>query len=136
MRAIQQNEPGHRLNQGVIVFHVGANVARRWNDFRQFSEADQAFFADLLPEVEDVEFGDQNVIERDPGGGGGIAPVEILEERDVRASDLEPIGDPVVADLLRQLAAHGITPKQAAQGIRRVRREPPGRERGTPRLSQ
>lgn len=26
MRAIEQNTPGHPLNQGVVVFHVGANV--------------------------------------------------------------------------------------------------------------
>ena len=48
--------PGHPLNQGVVVFHVGANVARRWDDFRQLSQGDQDFFAGLLPEAEEVEF--------------------------------------------------------------------------------
>ncbi len=48
MRSIKK-EPGHPLNQGVVVFHVGANVARRWSDFRSFSEADQGYFAELLP---------------------------------------------------------------------------------------
>jgi superfamily II DNA or RNA helicase len=120
MRAIAQNQPGHPSNQGVVVFHVGANVARRWNDFRQFSEADQGFFADLLPEAEDVTFtGDTR--ERDIGGGGGIAPAEILEERGVRAADMDPIGDPQAADLLQRLADMGITPDQAAQEIRRLR---------------
>jgi len=119
MRAIIQNQPGHPLNQGVIVFHVGANVARRWDDFRQFSGADQGYFAELLPEAEEVEFrGD--VVEREPGGGG-IQPVEILEERGVRVADMEPIGDPQAAALLRQLAELGITPDQAAQEIRRLR---------------
>jgi superfamily II DNA or RNA helicase/predicted Fe-Mo cluster-binding NifX family protein len=118
MRAIEQNAPGHRLNQGVVVFHVGANVARRWNDFRHFSQADQAFFADLLPEVEEVEF-NGDTAERDPGGGG-IAPVEILEERGVRAADMEPIGDPQAAALLEQLATMGVTPDQAAQELRRL----------------
>ncbi|MBX3259540.1 MAG: DEAD/DEAH box helicase family protein, partial [Labilithrix sp.] len=70
MRAIVQDSPGHALNQGVVVFHAGANVARRWNDFREFSEADQAYFADLLPEVEDVDFDGQNTTEHEPGGGG------------------------------------------------------------------
>ncbi|EAU41215.1 putative helicase [Fulvimarina pelagi HTCC2506] len=120
MRAIEQNQPGHPKNQGVVVFHVGANVARRWNDFRQFSEADQEFFADLLPEAEDVVF-DGNTADRDFAGGGGIAPVEILEERDVRAADLEPIGDPEAAALLERLANLGVTPNQAAQEIRRIR---------------
>ena len=120
MRAIVQNQPGHPTNQGVVVFHVGANVARRWNDFRQFSEADQGYFADLLPEAEDVTFSGPTV-DREPGGGGGLTPIEVLEERGVRASDMEPIGDPQAAALLQQLADIGITPDQAAQELRRLR---------------
>ena len=119
MRAIEQNAPGHALNQGVVVFHVGANVARRWNDFRQFSQADQDYFADLLPEAEDVEF-IGSTVEREPGGGG-LTPIEILEERGVRAADMEPIGDPHAAALLQQLAEMGVTPDQAAQELRRLR---------------
>lgn len=120
MRAVVRNEPSHPTNQGAVVFHVGANVARRWNDFRQFSEADQGYFADLLPEAEDVTF-TGTTVEREPGGGGRLAPIEILEERGVRASDMEPIGDPQAAALLQQLAEMGITPDQAAQEIRRLR---------------
>jgi superfamily II DNA or RNA helicase len=118
MRVVIQNQPGHPTNQGVVVFHVGANVARRWSDFRQFSEADQEYFAGLLPEVEEVEFSGESA-ERDPGGGG-LRPVEIIEEVGVRATDLDPIGDPQTADLLQRLADRGITPDQAAQGIRQL----------------
>jgi superfamily II DNA or RNA helicase len=121
MRVVVQNQPGHPTNQGVVVFHVGANVARRWNDFRQFSEADQGYFADLLPEAEDVAFAGEVVV-REPGGGdAGISPVEILEERGVRAADMDPIGDPQAAALLQRIADMGITPEQAAQAIRRLR---------------
>lgn len=120
MRVIAQNEPDHPLNQGVVVFHVGANVAQRWNDFRSFSEADQGFFADLLPEAEEVEFSGDTA-EREFGGGGSLDPVEVLEERGVRAADLDPIGDPHAAELLAQLAELGVTPDQAAQEIRRLR---------------
>lgn len=120
MRVVEQNQPGHPTNQGVVIFHVGANVARRWNDFRQFSEADQGYFADLLPEAEDVEFNGA-VAEREPGQAGGLAPVEILEERGVRAADMEPIGDPQAVALLQRLAEMGVTPDQAAQEIRRLR---------------
>lgn len=49
MRVIRQNEPGHVVNQGVVVFHAGANIARQWGDFQQYSEADQAYFDQLLP---------------------------------------------------------------------------------------
>jgi superfamily II DNA or RNA helicase len=119
MRSINQI-PGHPLNQGVVVFHLGANVARRWNDFRNFSEADQGYFAELLPEVESVEFTGETV-ERAPGASGRIQPVEIVAERGVRAADMEPIGDPQAAALLSQLAEMGITPDQAAQELRRLR---------------
>lgn len=49
MRVIQQNAPGHVLNQGVVVFHAGANIARQWTDFQAYSEADQDYFDQLLP---------------------------------------------------------------------------------------
>src|ERR1700730_15246745 len=38
--------PRHR---GVVVFHAGANVASRWEDFQRYSQADQEFFDQLLP---------------------------------------------------------------------------------------
>ena len=118
MRSIVQNEPDNPLNRGVVVFHAGANVARRWNDFRQFSQADQAYFADLLPEAEEVNFV-AGLAEREPGAG--LSPVEILGESGVRAADMEPIGDPQAAALIRQLAELGVTPDQAAQELRRIR---------------
>lgn len=121
MRAIEQNAPGHVLNQGVVVFHVGANVARRWDDFRTFSEADQEFFAHLLPDIEEVHFDGLGVIEREVDGGGGLQPVEILQETGVRAAEMQPIGDPQALALLQQLAAMGISPEQAADEIRRHR---------------
>ena len=49
MRVIEQNAPGHVKNQGVVVFHAGANIAQRWSDFQQYSEADQEYFDQLLP---------------------------------------------------------------------------------------
>lgn len=122
MRVIDQNQPDSIKNRGVVVFHAGANVASRWSDFRQFSEADQAYFSDLLPEADGVEFGPDGLGEREPGGGfGGIVPVDVVEERGVQAANLDPIGDPEAAELLRQLAERGVTPEQAAEGIRRIR---------------
>ncbi len=125
MRVIEQNAPGASVNRGTVVFHAGANVARRWEDFRDFSEADQAYFAELLPEAENVDFDpddpdDPVIVHPGGGGSGGLDPVEIVEEADVRATMLDPIGDAEVAALLQQLADRGITPDQAAEGIRRV----------------
>lgn len=120
MRVIEQNNPDSPKNQGVVVFHLGANIASRWNDFRVFSDADQEFFAHLLPEIEDVELRGGEA-EREVGGGGGIQPVQVLEEIGVRAADMAPIGDPAIQQLLERLAGMGITPDQAAEGVRRNR---------------
>jgi superfamily II DNA or RNA helicase len=54
MRVIEHEAPGHVLNQGIVVFHAGANVARRWSDFQDYSEADREFFDQFLP-VEGVD---------------------------------------------------------------------------------
>lgn len=118
MRSVVQDNPAHPANQGIVVFHVGANVARRWEDFRQFSEADQLYFAELLPDIEEVQF-DGDAVEREPGHG--LQPVEIIEERGVRAAEMTPIGDPQAAALLQQLAEMDVNPEQAAEEIRRIR---------------
>lgn len=56
MRVVDHNDPGSPNNQGIVVYHAGANIARRWADFKDFSEADQEYFDELLPteEVQDV----------------------------------------------------------------------------------
>ena len=76
MRVIKQNAPGDVLNHGTVVFHAGANVASRWGDFQQYSEADRKFFEQLLP-MEDLNFGSANELEvepqpRAPGNGARI----------------------------------------------------------------
>ena len=65
MRVIEQNAPGHVLNHGSVVFHAGANVASRWADFQQYSEADREFFDQLLP-MEDLDFGSADELEVEP----------------------------------------------------------------------
>jgi hypothetical protein len=49
----------------VVVFHAGANVARRWEDFQRYSQADQEFFDQLLP-IEGLDFGPGDEIEIEP----------------------------------------------------------------------
>jgi superfamily II DNA or RNA helicase len=66
MRVIVQNDSQHPLNQGTVVFHAGANVARRWQDFQEYSEADREFFDQLLP-VEGLDFSDSGEIAVTPG---------------------------------------------------------------------
>lgn len=33
MRVVKQGAPEDALNQGVVVFHAGANMANQWSDF-------------------------------------------------------------------------------------------------------
>ena len=49
MRVVKQNAPNDPINCGTVIFHAGANIARQWSDFRQFSDADQSYFEQLLP---------------------------------------------------------------------------------------
>ncbi len=49
MRVIEQNNPKSILNHGVIVYHAGGNIIQRWEDFKEFSAADQKYFESLLP---------------------------------------------------------------------------------------
>lgn len=78
MRVIVQKAPGHVMNQGVVVFHAGANIARQWGDFQQYSEADQAYFDQLLP-LEGLDPGD-------PQGEREITPIPRPgDEMEVRA---------------------------------------------------
>ena len=65
MRVINRMRPGDVLNHGTVVFHAGANVASRWGDFQQYSEADRKFFEQLLP-MEDLNFGSANELEVEP----------------------------------------------------------------------
>jgi superfamily II DNA or RNA helicase len=77
MRVIEQGAPNNPVNQGVVVFHAGANIARQWADFQSFSEADQAYFDQLLP-IEGF----------DPVSGQSerqFTPEPRVEEVDVRA---------------------------------------------------
>ncbi len=107
MRVIVQNDPHSPLNQGVVVYHAGANIAQRWEDFRTYSEADQAFFDALLP-VEGI----------DPSSGDGEREIDIertLDELVVRAqTDVHmqeiPLLNQDQAAAIRLLQESGIIP--------------------------
>jgi DNA-binding transcriptional MerR regulator len=70
MRVIVQNDAAHPLNQGTVVFHAGANVARRWQDFQEYSEADREYFDQLLP-IEGLDFANSDDLEVTP-----VAPMQ------------------------------------------------------------
>ena len=90
MRVAVQNDPTNANNQGIVVYHAGGNVAQRWSDFKDFSDADQAYFDDLLitEEVFAPNTGETQVIE--PGVPAPlIAPAlfEITTQTDVEITE-------------------------------------------------
>jgi len=48
MRVIVQNDPRHPDNSGYIVTHIGMNLDKQLDDFRQLDHEDENFFKDLL----------------------------------------------------------------------------------------
>lgn len=108
MRVIVQNAPQHVVNQGVVVFHAGANIARQWSDFQQYSEADQAYFDQLLP----LEGLDPN----DPQGERDLIPVprpgeqmEVRAQSEVELEEIQLLEEDEAA-AIKLLQARGIIP--------------------------
>ena len=118
MRVIRQNALGDVLNRGSVVFHAGANIAQRWTDFQEYSEADRDYFDQLLP-MEGLDFSSSDCLEvepisRDLGDGEGC---------DVRSQDgvyLEEIPliiseDTEALEALQLLQDKGYTSDQVKQ---------------------
>jgi superfamily II DNA or RNA helicase len=104
MRVIVQNDPGNVVNQGVVVFHAGANIARQWGDFQQYSEADQAYFDQLLP-LEGIDPGDlQTDREITPHLG---ADMEVRAQSDVHVEEIHLLEEDEAA-AIRLLQERGI----------------------------
>lgn len=89
MRVIEQNNAGSPRNQGTVVFHAGSNIAARWEDFQQYSEADQEYFQQLLP-TEDLAFGSAAELTLDPTPGSRRSP-NTVEVRAQSGLNLEEI---------------------------------------------
>jgi superfamily II DNA or RNA helicase len=108
MRVIVQNAPQHVVNQGVVVFHAGANIARQWGDFQQYSEADQAYFDQLLP-LEGLDPGDpQNEREVVPVPRAGDE-MEVRAQSEVQLEEIHLL-EADEAAAIRLLQDRGIIP--------------------------
>ena len=125
MRVIEHNAPGHPLNNGVVVFHAGANVAGRWEDFQQYSEADRQYFDQLLP-MEGLDFTRGEELQVDP-----LLPykrsdhVDVRSQTDVRLEEIPLIQDDLDAvAALKILQDKGYTPDQVKQAYEELRPVP------------
>lgn len=109
MRVIPGVDPFDAVNDGVVVFHVGGNITGVWNDFQEFAEADQEFFAQLI---------DETVIEptptREPTGPRETTTAQpvITAQDNVQLENLTLISisaDPEVVQALAVLRERGVT---------------------------
>lgn len=117
MRVIIQNSPGHPLNQGTVVFHAGANVARRWGDFQEYSEADQEFFDQLLP-MEDLNFSDSDEIGLTPSGSRDPSTVEVRGQSGVYLEEIPLIeDDPAAMQAIQTLQDRGYSPDDVRRAM-------------------
>lgn len=117
MRVIEGDAPGHPLNNGVVVFHAGANVARRWEDFQQYSEADREYFDQLLP-MEDLDFTSSDELQIEPAtrAAEGGERIHVRSQTDVRLEEIPLIKDDLEAlTALKILQDKGYTLDQVKQ---------------------
>lgn len=115
MRVIVQNDSQHSLNQGTVVFHAGANVAQRWQDFQEYSEADQEFFDQLLP-LEGLDFSHSNEITATPVARA-INTVNVRGQSGVTVEEIPLIqGDSEAMQAIRMLQERGYS----ADAVRQV----------------
>jgi superfamily II DNA or RNA helicase len=126
MRVIVPDSPGHPLNNGTVIFHAGANIADRWADFRTFSQADQEYFAQLLP-IEDLPFQrPDDIIERIP-----VRPdaQEMRSEGEVLVAEIPLLQDPDVRRAVEVLRDRGFTADQYQRALETLPRVPTTRVR-------
>ncbi|HNP82521.1 MAG TPA: DEAD/DEAH box helicase family protein [Nitrospira sp.] len=115
MRVIRQNSLNDPLNQGTVVFHAGANIASRWEDFQEYSEADQQFFDQLLP-MQGLDFRDANEI--------AVAPVprvpntvEVRSQNGVLVEEIPLLDDDEAMKAIATLRARGYSPDDVRRAM-------------------
>ena len=126
MRVIKRDAPGDPLNNGVVVFHAGANIARRWEDFQQYSEADREYFDQLLP-VEGLDFTNGDELQIDPVIRAPRAgdDVDVRSQTDVRLEEIPLIeDDPEALAALKVLQNKGYSTEQVKEAYEELQPVP------------
>lgn len=130
MRVIEQNAPGHVLNQGIVVFHAGANIARRWEDFQDYSEADREFFDQFLP-VESVDPAtepDEREIE--PSLPEDRDQIEVRSQSEVRVQEIPLLrDDPDAMKMIEALRDLGYSQEDVSEVFEMLDTVPTTRQR-------
>lgn len=125
MRIIDPVNTTSPVNQGVVIYHAGANVARRWEDFQQYSEADQDFFDQLLP----VEIFDPAANAREIIPIGGTAASVIVSEQNVVDLQEIPLLTREAQNAIELFIREGIIPGDFNPETETLQRLPVARQR-------
>jgi superfamily II DNA or RNA helicase len=128
MRVIDQNAPDSLRNRGVVVFHAGANVAGRWEDFQRFSQADQEFFDQLLP-IEGLDFAAGDEIEIEPAPRELRDQMEVRGQTGVHVQEIPLLDDQAAVEALRLLQGRGYTPDEVRVAMEELQPVPVTRQR-------
>jgi hypothetical protein len=124
MRVVKQNAVGDPVNNGVVVFHAGANVASRWEDFQQYSEADREYFDQLLP-MEGLDFSSGNELQIDPSSKPPSNRLDVRAQTDVRLEEIPLIqDDPDALTALKLLQQKGYSPDQVKEALEKLQLVP------------
>ena len=119
MRVIKQNAPDDINNQGRVVFHVGANIACQWADFKDFSEADRKFFDDLLP-LKEVDISPSGERETPPSESDDNEQIQIRSQTEVSLEEIPLIDDLEARTAVQTLHQKGCTLDQIEQMYARL----------------
>lgn len=128
MRVIDQNDSESLRNRGVVVFHAGANIARRWEDFQRYSQADQEFFDHLLP-MEGLDFSVGDEIEIEPLPRDTHEGMEVRAQTGVHVQEIPLLDDQTAIEALRVLQGRGYTPDQVRHAMQELQPVPVTRQR-------
>ena len=120
MRVVDQNDPESLNNQGIVIFHAGSNIAKRWSDFQEFSEADQEFFDQLLP-LENIDFESSDEIAIEPRSRTR-SRIEIMEQESVTIEELQLLEDDEAQNAIEILRSKGFDVKLKPIPVTRQRK--------------
>lgn len=117
MRVNRQQAPGHPDNRGIVVSHVGLNLDRHWEDFKQIDAQDQQLIQDWLLSAERNPPLRRTEGERPPLQPDMVVRHELTLDRFLGDTFLDVSDDSMPDRVLETLRSQGIDP--AAAGLDR-----------------
>lgn len=118
MRVNKERAPGHPDNRGIVVSHVGLNLDRHWDDFKNLDAEDQQLVHSWLLSEEQTPTSRRDEGQRPPLLPDMIVRHEMTLDRFLGERFLEVDDDDLPDRVLESLRAQGIDP--AAAGLDRA----------------